>query len=301
LLEYYRNTINLLNEQLAGRGFVEDPIITLLISQTCKSFLLNNRIVVNLSIESLRSFLSFAQEVVVGAGKLTMEYFLTGLEVDRKRDETPVTIADRNTEEYIRGRIAARFPSHSILGEEEGETSGTSPYRWIIDPIDGTQSFIRGVPLYTVLLALEYHGVPQLGIIHAPFTGEMVSAAESVGVFYNGTPCRVSSTESLANAWVQVTDYADLSRRRPDFASRLLASSYSCRAWGDAYGYLLVATGRVDVMIDPIMNIWDIAPLKPIITEAGGVFTDLDGMDNAMGTSSLACNSLLHKELMELV
>lgn len=257
--------------------------------------------VANLSLDDLQSLLSFAEDVTVEAGKVTLEYFLKDIEIDRKEDDTPVTIADRKAEEYIRARIVAEFPSHSILGEEEGESQGESSYRWIIDPIDGTQSFIRGVPLYTVLLALEFDGEPQVGVIHVPPVGETVSAANGIGAFYNGTPCQVSSTEHLADAWVQVTDYAELSRRRPDFAKRLLAESYSCRAWGDAYGYLLVATGRVDAMIDPIMNIWDIAPLKPIITEAGGVFTDLDGGDNAMGTSSLASNSMLHKELMDLI
>jgi len=245
--------------------------------------------------------LAFAESVAIGAGKVTLEYFHKEIEIDRKDDDTPVTIADRKTEEYIRERVQNEFPTHSILGEEEGESQGKSPYRWIIDPIDGTQSFIRGVPLYTVLIALEYEGEPQLGVIHVPPLRETVSAAKDVGAFYNGTPCHVNSTECLADAWVQVTDYAELSKRRPEFTKRLLAASFSCRAWGDAYGYLLVATGRVDVMIDPIMNIWDIAPLKPIITEADGVFTDLDGMDNAMGTSSLACNSKLHKELMELI
>lgn len=248
-----------------------------------------------------KSLLAFAEAVTIGAGKVTLEYFLKEIEVDRKEDDTPVTIADRKAEEFIRARIQNEFPTHSILGEEKGESRSKSQYRWIIDPIDGTQSFIRGVPLYTVLLALEYEGEPQIGVIHVPSLRETVSAAVGVGAFYNGTPCQVSSTDRLADAWVQVTDYADLSRRRPKFAERLLAESFSCRAWGDAYGYLLVATGRVDVMIDPIMNIWDIAPLEPIITEAGGVFTDLDGVDNAMGTSSLACNSILHKELMNLI
>jgi histidinol phosphatase-like enzyme (inositol monophosphatase family) len=251
--------------------------------------------------ENLKSLLSFAEEVVVEAGKITLEYFLKEIEIDRKNDDTPVTIADRKAEEYIRSRIGSQFPSHSILGEEEGESQGASSYRWIIDPIDGTQSFIRGVPIYTVLLALEYEGLPQVGVVHVPPLKETVSAASGIGAFHNGTPCQVSSTTSLAEAWVQVTDYADLTRRRPEFVKHLLLKSYSCRAWGDAYGYLLVATGRVDVMIDPIMNIWDIAPLKPIITEAGGVFTDLDGVDNAMGTSSIACNSILHKKLMDLV
>jgi len=253
-----------------------------------------------LSSNYLESLRSFAEDVAVEAGKVTLKYFQKNIEIDKKEDGTPVTTADRKAEEYIRARIVAEFPSHSILGEEEGESPGKSTYRWIIDPIDGTQSFIRGIPLYTVLLALEYEGEPQVGVIHVPPLGETVSAANGVGAFYNGTPCQVSTTEHLADAWVQVTDYAELSRRRPEFAKRLLTESYSCRAWGDAYGYLLVATGRADVMIDPIMNIWDIAPLKPIITEAGGVFTDLDGGDNAMGTSALASNSMLHKEIIDL-
>jgi len=256
--------------------------------------------VANLGSDDLESLRSFAEDLAVEAGKVTLKYFQKNIEIDKKEDGTPVTTADRKAEEYIRARIVAEFPSHSILGEEEGESPGKSTYRWIIDPIDGTQSFIRGIPLYTVLLALEYERKPQVGVIHVPPLGETVSAANGVGAFYNGTPCQVSTTEHLADAWVQVTDYAELSRRRPEFAKRLLTESYSCRAWGDAYGYLLVATGRVDVMIDPIMNIWDIAPLKPIITEAGGVFTDLDGIDNAMGTSALASNSMLHREIIDL-
>jgi histidinol phosphatase-like enzyme (inositol monophosphatase family) len=285
----------------AGRGLVEDTTITLLISMTRSVCLLQEWIVAILSEEELIPLLSFAESVALGAGKVTLEYFMKEVEVDRKDDDTPVTIADRKAEEYVRKRIEEEFPSHSILGEEEGESKGESSFRWIIDPIDGTQSFIRGVPLYTVLLALEFEGNPQIGVVHVPSLRETVSAATNIGAFYNGKACHVSKTETLADAWVQVTDYADLTRRRPDFSKQLLTKSYSCRAWGDAYGYLLVATGRVDVMIDPIMNIWDIAPLKPIITEAGGVFTDLDGKDNALGTSSIACNLTLHKEVMDLM
>jgi histidinol-phosphatase len=254
-----------------------------------------------LSTENLEDFLAFAEDIIIEAGKVSLEYFLKDIEIDRKDDDTPVTIADRKVEEYIRERIEAEFPSHSILGEEKGVSSCQGQYRWIIDPIDGTQSFIRGVPLYTVLLALVHEEEPKIGVIHVPPLNETVSAAKGIGTFYNGTPCHVSSTKKLADAWVQVTDYADLSRRRPQLAEQLLTKSRSCRAWGDAYGYLLVATGRVDVMIDPIMNVWDIAPLKPIINEAGGVFSDLDGIENAMGTSSLACNPMLHKELMNLI
>jgi histidinol phosphatase-like enzyme (inositol monophosphatase family) len=249
----------------------------------------------------VKDVLEFAVDAAAEAGKITMEYFLGSIDVDIKTDDTPVTQADRLTEAYIRECIEETYPFHSILGEEAGEKERETDYRWIIDPIDGTQSFIRGVPLYTVLIALEVKGEPLIGVIHNPPLQETVAGATGVGCYYNGAPCQVSSTSKLENAWVQVTDYADLARLRPEFAKRILENSYSCRTWGDAYGYLLVATGRVDVMIDPIMNIWDIAPLKPIITEAGGVFTDLDGTPNAKGESSIACNKTLHKQIMELV
>jgi histidinol phosphatase-like enzyme (inositol monophosphatase family) len=249
----------------------------------------------------IKDFLEFAVDAAAEAGKITMEYFLGSIDVDIKTDDTPVTQADRMAEAYIRECIEETYPSHSILGEEAGEKERGTDYRWIIDPVDGTQSFIRGVPLYTVLIALEVKGEPLVGVIHNPPLQETVAGATGAGCFYNGSPCQVSSTSKLEKAWVQVTDYADLARRRPKFAIRILENSYSCRTWGDAYGYLLVATGRVDVMIDPIMKIWDIAPLKPIITEAGGAFTDLDGTPNAMGESSIACNKTLHKQIMRLV
>jgi len=249
----------------------------------------------------IRDFLDFAVDTSVEAGKITMDYFLESLEIDVKTDDTPVTEADRLAERHIIDCIEATYPDHSILGEEMGEKEKGVSYRWIIDPIDGTQSFIRGVPLYTVLIALEVKGEPLVGVIHNPPLRETVAAATGMGCSYNGVACQVSSTSNLEKAWVQVTDYADLVRRRSSFAQRLLQRSHSCRAWGDAYGYLLVATGRVDVMIDPIMKIWDIAPLKPIITEAGGVFTDLEGNPNALGESSIACNEILHKQIMQLL
>ncbi len=253
-----------------------------------------------MNLRNLREFMTFGTDLVIEAGRITSRYFRTSIDVATKDDNTPVTVADKKVEEYIRGKIETKFPSHSVLGEEEGETSRESEFRWIIDPIDGTQSFVRGVPLYTLLLALEFQSEPVVGIIHNPPLRETVSAAKGVGCFLNGTRCRVGSTSRLGEAWVQVTDYADLFRRRPAFTERLLCAAASCRTWGDAYGYLLVATGRADVMIDPIMNIWDIAPLKPIITEAGGVFTNLDGKPEALGDSSIACNSVLHKEIMKL-
>jgi histidinol phosphatase-like enzyme (inositol monophosphatase family) len=248
-----------------------------------------------------REFLEFAKSVSMSAGNITLKYFRNLQNIDWKSDDTPVTIADKESEVYIREQIQSRYPSHSILGEEFKDKHTDSEYKWIIDPIDGTQSFIRGVPFYAVLLALEYQGTPLVGVIHIPPLNETVTAATGLGCFYNDKRCKVSSTKELSKSWVQVTDYADLKRRRPEFTVRLLERSYSCRTWGDAYGYLLVATGRADVMIDPIMEQWDIAPLNPIITEAGGVFTDLDGNPNPLGRSSLACNKELHSEIMDLI
>ncbi len=254
-----------------------------------------------LSDKEKSEFLDFARRVTEKAGTITLDYLGNIATIDKKADNSPVTIADRETEDYIRSEISSRYPEHSILGEELEDKKTTSELQWVIDPIDGTSSFVRSVPLYTVLLALMFKGVPILGIIHAPRLNETVYAAQGVGCYFNGNRARVASTDALEKAWVEVTDFADLKRRRPEFTERLLKESYSCRTWGDAYGYLLVATGRADVMIDPIMAPWDIAPLHPIISEAGGLFTDLDGNPNAMGTSALACNRVLHAEIMKMI
>lgn len=251
--------------------------------------------------ERLGEYLEFARELAREAGKVTLKYYRGRLDIESKSDESPVTIADRETERFIRSAIQARYPEHGILGEEFGEENAGAPWRWVIDPIDGTQSFIHGVPLYTVLLALEYQGEPQLGVIHNPPQDETVAAATGLGCTYNGEPCRVSAVSDLAKAWVHVTDYTDLARRRPRFTAALLERAAHTRSWADAYGYLMVAAGRADVMLDPIMSHWDIACLKPIILEAGGRFTDLDGIDTNNGQHSLATNGLLHDQVLELI
>lgn len=248
-----------------------------------------------------QEMLDFAKTTAMKAGEITLRYYGCISDIQRKADNSPVTIADKKVEEYIRREIATEYPSHSILGEEFERKDTGSEFQWIIDPIDGTSSFIRQVPFYGVLVAVLYKERPIIGVIHMPRLTETVCAAEGLGCYYNGTRTAVSTTDTLSDAWVEVTDYADLKRRRPDFTERLLTRALSCRTWGDAYGYLLVATGRVDVMIDPIMAPWDIAPLSPIISEAGGVFTDLDGSKNHMGTSAVACNRELHMEIMEII
>lgn len=249
----------------------------------------------------LVAYLDFARNLAEEAGDHTLKYFGGKLEVERKEDNSPVTVADRETEGLIAGAIRDEYPEHGIIGEEHGEVRSDSTFQWVIDPIDGTKSFVRGIPLYTVLIALLHNGKPCVGVIHNPPLKETTYAASGIGCFYNNSPCHVSDTDHLADAWVQVTDPANLYRKHPGFCADVLQKAGYCRTWADGYGYLLVATGRADVMIDPIMAIWDIAPLRVIITEAGGTLTDFSGAADGLGASAIATNGLLHQEIMDIV
>lgn len=249
----------------------------------------------------LNEYLSFARELSVEASRHTLKYFRKSVEIMRKQDNSPVTIADRETEELMVSMIRERFPNHGIIGEEHGSVESNSPFQWVLDPIDGTKSFIRGIPLYTVLIALLYEGEPCVGVISNPPLEETVYAATGKGCFLNDSPCSVSTTENLSDAWVQVTDPAKLCQMYPDFGNRLFHRSGHCRTWADGYGYLLVATGRSDVMIDPIVALWDVAPLKVVIEEAGGSFSDFSGDKKALGENVIASNGRLHQELLTIV
>ena len=250
----------------------------------------------------LKELLQFAVELGQGAGDITLQYFRKKPETSTKSDGSYVTIADRQAESYLRKQIAERFPDDGIVGEEEGESAGRSGRRWIVDPIDGTFAFVHGVPFYGVLIALEIEGELSIGVVNIPPLGELVSAAKGMGCFLNGEPARVSATHELKDALLLSTDFT--ASERYGFgpaAERLQARAKTSRTWGDCYGYVLVATGRADVMLDPVMNLWDCAPLLPIMEEAGGTFTDWRGVRTAAGGNSIATNGLLFDEVMELV
>jgi len=242
----------------------------------------------------LNELLEFAVEIARGAGEITLQYFRKQPETSRKSDGSFVTIADRQAESYLRRRIGERFPDDGILGEEEGESRGSSGRRWILDPIDGTFAFVHGVPLYGVLIAVEIDGDLTVGVVNMPALGEIVSAAKGLGCFFNGEPARVSETAELKDALLLSTSFVS--------ATELLqARAKVSRTWGDCYGYVLVATGRADVMLDPVMNLWDCAPLLPIMEEAGGTFTDWRGVRTADGGNSIATNGVLFDEVMKVV
>lgn len=253
--------------------------------------------------ETLRELLDFAHEIAWQAGKITLRYFQAGVAVDRKADESPVTIADREAEHYLRAAIAARYPDHALLGEEEG-ASGRSDagYRWIIDPIDGTKSFVRGVPLYGVMIGVVRDDAPVIGVVNIPALGEIVYAARGHGCWWNGRPCRVSQVTSLSAGLMLGTiahNYAKYGKDAP--FQRLVSAAGLFRTWGDCYGYLLVATGRAELMLDPAMNIWDAAALLPILQEAGGTFTDWRGTPTIDGGEGLGTNGLVLEEALRLI
>lgn len=258
--------------------------------------------------EELRAF---AVAVAREAGQLTLRYFRGEFDVESKSDDTPVTRADREAELLVRRRIRETWPDDDILGEEFGVDAGSGERTWVIDPIDGTKSFVAGAPLYGVLVAAvdgRYKGGELdtarvvAGVIHLPPLAETVSAARGGGALWDAGDGRervasVSGHDTLDGARVTTSDFADFHRREPKLAARVDEASALARTWGDAYGYLLVATGRLDAMIDPIVSPWDIAPLPVIIEEAGGRFTDLEGRP-LLAPSAMGTNGRIHDALL---
>jgi histidinol-phosphatase len=248
----------------------------------------------------LKELLDVALEAAYLGGRRTLAYFNTNIAVETKADNTPVTKADRESEQIIRERIARSFPAHAIIGEEGGETAGDAAFRWIIDPIDGTKTFIHGVPLYGVLIGVEVKGKPSVGVIYMPAMDEMVYAASGLGCFWNGRPARVSEISRLEDATL-LTSSARSATNRSDAYEKLASRVKIERSWGDCYGYALVATGRAEIMLDPEMNPWDCAPMLPILEEAGGHFTTWDGKPTIWGKDAAATNGALHNEVSAIL
>ncbi len=251
---------------------------------------------------------AWAQRIGAEAAQHTLHYFQRhNLAVEMKEDQSPVTVADRNTEQLLRDRILQAFPEDGILGEEFPSLHGTSPFRWILDPIDGTKSFVCGVPLYGTLLGVTCQGQPRIGIIELPALGESVHACSGKGAWYRSHdgqvgPARVSTCAELSRAIFVTTDRSDFVRRTAGpFYDALESSCRWTRTWGDCYGYSLVATGRADVMVDPIVNLWDAAPLLPILQEAGGCFTDWQGRATIEGGDAIGTNLQLLPQVLRLL
>ena len=251
--------------------------------------------------ESLQTLLDFATDAAWQAGKITLSYFGTGIVPELKSDQTPVTVADRQAENLLRTLIEARFPDHAVLGEEYGESNQGARYRWILDPIDGTKSFVQGVPLYGVLIGLERDGEPLLGVCYLPALDEMVAAGQGLGCTLNGRRIRVSAVKEMADAVFLTSDVAAFSKRgRQDVYHKLEQATRLSRTWGDCYGHILVAMGRAEMMLDAAMNVWDCAALLPILQEAGGTFTDWEGNATIHGPDAFSTNGHLFERVLEV-
>lgn len=231
------------------------------------------------------------------AGELTLQYYRSAsLEIETKSDASPVTIADRKAEELLRQRISAGFPDDAVLGEEYPEKPGTSGYRWILDPIDGTKSFMSGVPLYGTLIGIEHGGESVVGVVGMPALNEYYYGANGLGaweIIGTNEPRRVkvSDVSSLSESLICYTAVDHFEKYgRLEAYNTFRKQCKLERGWGDCYGYMLVATGRAELMFDPKMSIWDCAALQPILLEAGGTFTDWQGNPTIQNNEGVATN-----------
>lgn len=235
-----------------------------------------------------------ALEAAWQAGRITLGYFQRGIETEWKADESPVTQADRAAEEKIRQLLEAAFPEDGIVGEEFGNKESRSGNRWLVDPIDGTKSFVHGVPFYGVLIACQTPEDVVLGVVYLPALDEMIWAQKGAGCWWNGRRSVVSQVGKLKEACLCYTSSTSFANQgRQPIWEALSQEARMVRGWGDCYGHILVATGRAEACFDPIMNPWDCGPLLPILQEAGGTFTDWQGQATVYGKDAFSTNGRL--------
>jgi len=246
--------------------------------------------------------LQAALDAAEAAATVIRSLYQRNLAVHTKADASPVTEADVKAEEAIREILTQRFPAYGFYGEETGQQAMDAENLWLVDPIDGTKSFVRGTPLWGSLVALCEGTRVLAGAAYFPAVDELLAAAPGAGCWWNGRRCHVSDVGVIGEATVLTTD--ERFRERPDRLDgwRELASAAAVsRTWGDCFGYLLVATGRAEVMCDPVLSPWDAAALQPIIEEAGGSFTDWEGASTAFGGSAIATNRRLASEVRRVL
>jgi histidinol-phosphatase len=236
------------------------------------------------------------------AGKVALGYFDTELTVELKGDLSPVTIADRQTEQALRVAILDDFPHDGFLGEEFGDTPGTSGFRWILDPIDGTRSFVRGIPIWAVLVGLEYQGDLIAGVVDVPPLGHTYHALRGAGCYRNDRRIAVSGEIDLSKS---LLFYSSLSwfvkaGREREFLT-LVRRTERQRGFGDWYGFMLVAQGSGEVMVEHGVHAWDVAAIKPIVEEAGGRFSNWDGQQDIHRPDVVVSNGRLHDEVLKIL
>jgi myo-inositol-1(or 4)-monophosphatase len=247
----------------------------------------------------LAPYRAFLTELAEKSGDFIRPLFASpSLAVEFKADESPVTAADKGAEKLLRALIAEKFPAHGVIGEEFGNDRPNAEFVWVLDPIDGTKSFITGVPLFGTLIALMHNGQPVLGAIHQPILRQLM-IGDNVTTTLNGRGVRVRQTARLEEATFLTSDPINPAKYQNGAAYAALEKRVRLsRTWGDCYGYLLLAAGFADIMCDPIMNPWDIQALIPVVRGAGGIITDWQGRDPVKAESIVAANPALHAQVI---
>lgn len=241
-------------------------------------------------------------EAAQQAAQLALGFYDTNVAVEWKQDESPVTVADRNAEALLRQTLLGRFPNDGFLGEEYGDQPGNSGFRWVVDPVDGTRSFVRGIPIWATLVGLEYQGEQIAGVAVLPAMGDTYRALRGAGVFRNERAIHVSNVASLSESLLCYSSISWFVKagRQDDFLA-LAAKTQRQRGFGDFYGFVLVAQGSAEVMIEHGVHIWDVVALKAIIEEAGGRFSDWKGIPTVERPDVLASNGRLHDEVLRII
>jgi histidinol phosphatase-like enzyme (inositol monophosphatase family) len=246
-------------------------------------------------------FIPFIRELTRASGDIIRAHFLTGVQAEMKRDQTPVTVADRRAEEAMRELIMRHYPDHGILGEEGGAFRTDASYCWVLDPIDGTRAFLSNCFIFGTLVALSRNGRPLLGAIHSPLTGHLLIGS-GTSAWVNDRPVAVRHCHGLEDAFMLASSHWEVFRHRNGPAFEALSRRVRCyRTWGDCHGYFQVATGGADIMLDPILEPWDIMALIPVIEGAGGRITDWHGDDPVTGKSAVATSGPLHNQVVALL
>lgn len=249
----------------------------------------------------LKEFQPFCKLLADKSAEIIRQNFRKSIDVEQKSDLSPVTIADKQSEEIMRDIIHKEFPNHGIIGEEFGEEKPEADFVWILDPIDGTKSFICGALSFGTLIALTYKNQSVLGVINHPILNEFLIGDNKICLL-NDVQVKVREKNNLSEAVLLTTDHLNIKKyQNSEKFERLINSVWLYRNWGDCYGYYLLATGFADIMIDPIMSVWDTMALLPIVNGAGGIITDYHGHDATKGNSIIAATPKLHSKVIELL
>ena len=251
--------------------------------------------------ENLAEFKKFAFRLAKKSSEVIKPYFRSQLIVENKEDKSPVTIADRKAEEVMRELIVKEYSDHGIIGEEFGNYNEDAEYKWILDPIDGTKSFICGALTFGTLICFVKNEEPILGIINHPILNEFL-IGDNISVTLNDKQVKMRACDNLSEAVLLTTDHLNIGKYKDKQSfEKLLEKVKLYRNWGDCYGYYLLATGFADIMIDPIMSLWDKLPLIPIIRGAGGIITDYNGKDPVNGDSIIAASKGIHLQVINIL